>query len=227
MHPYIKLINILLAIFILFIVNKIYNVWKPSEARDLPDEATPAEALIRVPELSGWQTPPRKFYRDIVQKDLFRPERTEWEPPSTPKQEKVSQVTEPKIRVYGIVIYDGLKNAWIKEQQPQKVKADRTRRTRRSRTKKRVQIVRTNKLKKVTEGDSIADWKVSTIKPDAVVLKSGENRKEFHLIEHNDPKTRVIPKQLQIKPTKKKAPRPKPKKPAGKKGSSPARQPGK
>jgi len=120
----------------------------------------------------------------------------------TPKQEKISQVTEPKIRVYGIVIYDDLKNAWIKEQQ-QKVKVNRTRR---SRTKKRTPIIKSDKLKRVTEGDSITGWKVSTIKPDAVVLKLGENSKEYNLIEHNDPKARVVSKHLQVKPSPKKAP---------------------
>ena len=115
-RPYIRVINILLSILALFLVNEIYNLWKPGEAIDFSYVATQTQALVRIPELSDSRIPPRKVYQDIVEKDLFRPERTEWVPPSTPNQEGISQIAEPTIRVYGIVIYDDLKNAWIKEQ---------------------------------------------------------------------------------------------------------------
>jgi len=213
-RPYITVINILLSLLVLFLVNEIYSLWKPGEAKDVSGTTTQTEALVEIPDLRGRRIPPRKTYQHIVEKDLFRPERTEWVPPATPKEEEPSQIGEPKIRVYGIVIYNDLKNAWIKEQL-QKATVNQSRRTSRSgrsSTKNRTQIAKSHKLKKVTEGDSIEGWVVTTIKPDAVVLKSGESSKEFHLIEHNDPKARVIPRHLQVKQPKKKPTRPEPQK---------------
>lgn len=216
-RPYLKAINILLSILILFLVSKIYSVWEASEAREFSATAIQAEALVRVPELSDPQNPPRKIYRDVVEKDLFRPERTEWVPPSMPKQEETPQIAEPDIRVYGIVISDDLKIALVKEQ------AKTVKTVRRGRQSK-LQVVASNKLQKIKEGDSIKGWRVSAIEAETVVLRSGESSKEFHLIEPNDPKARVIPSHLQIKPHKKRAAQPQPEQ-AGSKGRPPVPQP--
>ena len=213
---YIKIINVVLFILVAFLVNKIYNVWKPSEAKDFTSATKEKEVLVPVPKLSNPRNSPRKIYQDIVTKDLFRPERTEWKPPVTPKPEEVP-IAEPKIRVYGIVISDDLRIALVKEEVTTVKMVKRGRR-------RKPKVVKSNKLRKIEEGDSIKDWVVSTIKADAVILKSGESSKEFHLIERNDPKARNIPRHLQIKTDKNKAARRTPKK-SGSKGRPPVRQP--
>jgi hypothetical protein len=190
-RPYIKLINVLLFILVVFLINRIYNIWRPSEAKDFSEPTKERQAVVPVPKLNISKKPPRKAYQNIINKDLFRPQRNEWKPPSIPEQE--IQTTELKIRVYGIVMYDKLKYAWIKEE-VKRVKGSRSRRR-----LKKTKGVKSEKLKKIEEGDSIEGWLVSTIKPDAVILKLGENNKEFHLIEPGDPKRRVLPKRSHIK----------------------------
>ncbi|MBW1678907.1 MAG: hypothetical protein JRJ08_01995 [Deltaproteobacteria bacterium] len=130
---------------------------------------------------------PRKEYQVIVNKDLFRPERTEWQPPSQKEQNTVVSKTTLQLRLYGIVISDDFKYAWIKEEG------------------------RKEKMKKISEGEPLNDWKVITIEPNSISLIRGEETVKYNLIEQGKPKKRTLPKSLTPKKTRPKKP-PKPKK---------------
>ena len=173
----------------LFLVNRIYKIWSPNEYQGFSQAGKKNQTNFSEPKLSVAKKLPRKGYQDIVDKDLFRPERTEWRISAQPEQGIDVAKTTPKINIYGIVISNNYKYAWIKEEGKKE------------------------KIKKISEGESISDWKVSAIEPNCVSLTRGDETVKCNLIEPGKPKKRTIPKALTLKkPTKKFF------KPGGKKG---------
>jgi hypothetical protein len=160
--------------------NKIYQVWTSNKYQQFSQLIKGNTPIFPELKLNESQNLIRKDYQVIVDKDLFRPERTEWKPPDKlEKEEKVSK-ENPKINVYGIVISDNFKYAWIKE------------------------AGKKEKLKKVSEGETITDWKVDGIEPSFISLKKGEEIVKYYLIEPGKPKQRKIPKSLISKKPRKK-----------------------
>ena len=169
---YIILINFFLIILSLFLVNRIYKIWTSNEYQNVTQGTEQKQGPFSEPTLNGSKRLPRKAYQDIVNKDLFRPERTEWQAPVEEKEAQTVTKTAPKIDVYGIVISNSFKYAWIKG------------------------AGKKDKSNKISEGESIEEWKVSAITPLSVSLSKGEESVEYKLIEPGKPKQRTIPKSL-------------------------------
>ncbi|RLA94994.1 MAG: hypothetical protein DRG25_01305 [Deltaproteobacteria bacterium] len=180
---YLFIINFLLIIFNLFLGNKIYQVWTSNKYEQSPKLIKGNAPIFSELKLNESQNLIRKDYQVIIDKDLFRPERTEWKPPAKPTPEKTVSKENPKINVYGIVISDNFKYAWIREANKKE------------------------KLKKVSQGETITDWKVDSIEPDFISLKKGEETVKYYLIEPGKPKQRKIPKSLHSKKPRKKTTR--------------------
>jgi len=172
LRRYIILINFFFIILSLFLANRIYKIWTSNEYQNVARGTEQSHGTFSEPTLNSSKRLPRKAYQDIVNKDLFRPERTEWQAPVQEQESQTITKTAPKIDVYGIVISNGFKYAWIK-----------------GRGKK-------EKNNKISEGESIEEWKVSAITPHAVSLSKGEESVEYKLIEPGKPKKRTIPKSL-------------------------------
>jgi len=187
LRRYLIIINLLLIILSLFLVNKVYKIWKLNEYQDLSRLTKENQTTFSGPKLSDPKKLPRKEYQVIVNKDLFRPERTEWQPPSQKEQNTVVSKTTLQLRLYGIVISDDFKYAWIKEEG------------------------RKEKMKKISEGEPLNDWKVITIEPNSISLIRGEETVKYNLIEQGKPKKRTPTKSLTPKKSRPKKP-PKPKK---------------
>lgn len=188
LRRYIIFINLFFIILSLFLVNSIYKIWTSNEYQLVAEETEQSQESFPEPTLSSSRRPSRKAYQAIVDKDLFRPERTEWRAPVEEKEAQTVSKIAPKIDVYGIVISSGFKYAWIK-----------------GRGKK-------DKSNRISEGESVEEWKVSAITPNAVSLSKGEESIEYKLIEPGKPKQRTIPKSLV------------PKKPASKQVKKPSKK---
>jgi hypothetical protein len=175
---YVIIINVLLIAGSLFLLNRIFRTWG---ADDYPKSAPiKKENVANLPALKINFSPhkSKNDYQVIVDKDLFRPERTEWKSP-TQEGENVSARVPPQIVVYGIVITKASKYVWIQEQG------------------------KIDKLLKIPEGGDINGWKVITIEANAIRVKSGDQILTFNLIQPNKPKTRTIPRpSIQTQPKK-------------------------
>ena len=185
LRRYIIVINFVFIILGLFLGNRIYAVWNPGEdPREGLSTAQKGQTTFSLPALIPPKKPPRKTCQVIMDKDLFRPERTEWRPQTQSTQKVKTARTELNITVYGIVISDDLKFAWIKlEGKKQKVK-------------------------KVSEGESIKGWTVSRIDPEYVELTGGGETVKHNLIKKGEPKPRTAPKSRVTKKPRKKSSKP-------------------
>jgi hypothetical protein len=178
LRRYVIIINVLLIVVSFFLLSKIFRVWAPLESPK--PAAIKKENTANLPALKVSFAPhnPRNAYQGIVDKDLFRPERTEWKSP-TEEGKNVSARIPPQIVVYGIVITKASKFAWIQEQG------------------------KTAKMIKISEGGEISGWRVVTIESNTLSIKNGDQILTFNLIQPGKPKTRSIPKQTLRSPPKK------------------------
>lgn len=170
LRRYVILINFLLIILSLFLINRIYKIWKLKEYQNSSSVTKENQTVFLEPKLIDIQKFPRNAYQFIVNKDLFRPERTEWKPPDQSGGEKSASRPAPVITVYGIVISREFKHAWIQEQS------------------------KLEKIRIISEGEELSGWKVSKIEDNSISVKSGEKVVKYNLIEPGKPKPRVAPR---------------------------------
>jgi hypothetical protein len=168
---YVIIINVLLIAGSLFLLTRIISIWGtdryPKTAslnKEKPTSFLSLNMCFSPPK-------PKNYYQLIVNKDLFRPERTEWKSP-TPEGENALARVPPQLVLYGIVITKAVKYAWIQEQG----KMDR--------------------LIKISEGGEINGWKVINIESNSLSVKNGAQVLTFNLIQPGKPKTRSIPKAI-------------------------------
>ncbi len=169
LHRYVIIINVLLIAVSLFLLSKIFRIWVPLES---PKPAViKKDNAVNLPVLKVGFSPHKSkaAYQIIVDKDLFRPERTEWKSP-TGEGENVPARVPPQIVVYGIVITKASKFAWIQEQG------------------------KTEKMIKISEGGEINGWKVVAIESNNLSVKNNGQTLTFNLIQPGKPKIRSIPK---------------------------------
>ncbi|HPD60558.1 MAG TPA: hypothetical protein PKV48_02200 [Thermodesulfobacteriota bacterium] len=167
LRRYVIIINVLLIAGCLFLANRIVKTWKTDEP--LRSGFVKKEKVMNLTALKVNYPlyKSKNDYQTIVDKDLFRPERTEWKSP-TQEGENAPARVPPQVMVYGIVITQASKYAWIQEQG------------------------KTEKMIKISEGGEINGWKVITIEPDALSVKSGDQVITFNLIQPGKPKTRAV-----------------------------------
>jgi len=171
LRRYVMIINILLIAGSLFILSKIFKIWKTDDYLNLASMKKANAANIPALKVSFAPSNPRNAYKEIADKDLFRPERTEWKSPTKEETDSSSEAS-PKLIVFGIVITSDSKYALIKEQD----------------------IL--GKLIKISEGDEINGLKVIAIEPNAIRVKDGDKTIRYALIQPGKPKTRAIPSKI-------------------------------
>jgi hypothetical protein len=175
LRRYILLVNFCLILASLFLVNRIYEVWKPKAKQSEASQGLKGmRTNVPTLKISDTRKNPRPAYQVIVDKDLFRPERTEWKPDV--EAQKVAAAPSPKLKIFGIVISGGFKHAWIEEEG------------------------KGGKLKRISEGEQISGWKVNSIEFSSLSLVNGNRTENYRLIEPGKPKQRVVPKQLTTPP---------------------------
>ncbi len=192
---YTLILNLFLIVVSFFLVERVYQIWKSDGYQDIDTAAvSETDTLGDTPPRSSMQTrrAPRKEYDVVVEKDLFRPQRTEWAASQQEIQTNTAGTPAKQMRVYGIVIADELRQAWVQEEGKRE------------------------KLQKVSEGDTLDGWKVSKIDFDAVSFSRGDETVTYQLIEPGKPKQRAVPQALvrqAPKPQRVQAPPPRPRPP--------------
>jgi hypothetical protein len=163
-------VNILLALLVVFLGVENYRVWhpvrqKPAVVRQEQKPAPQAERTVAPKTVR-----PKSDYAVVVDSNLFSPQRKEIKP-EEPKKEPL-QLSGPgrKIFVYGVVIAPGYVRALVSNPVPKP----------NERPKKWVKV-----------GDDLADFTVEEIQKDRVILADGTNRYEVFL--HDKEKPRVAP----------------------------------
>jgi hypothetical protein len=177
------LINVVLAVFIVFFGMMSFDVWLKG------DETIPETRSGKSPEkpLQGKgiierAMPPDSAFGIVVEKNLFSSNRTE----SIPEKQKPGPLTisENMIFLYGVIVTGDRKQALISnpESGPEAGK---------SRAKD----------KWIKVGDTFGNFSVADIQKDRIILTDGVNRHEILLYDKNKPARQVIVAEKSAAPT--------------------------
>jgi len=162
---YTLVLNVLFVIASLLLIDRIYGIWTSDDQPTTGSSGIKrGSSGINVPYVSQPNRVQRRAYNVITQKDLFRPERTEWASPTDESGQSASATPAKQLTVYGIIVGTETKEAWVLEEGKQ------------------------GKAKKVAEGDMLDDWRVSRIDPTVVSLTRGSQTVSYNLIEPGKPK---------------------------------------
>lgn len=158
MIPRIWLINVVLALFVLFVGTSAYRVW----TREEPLEAMEPSAELPVPAPEKLQTSERRSLREsaysvIVERTLFTPDRAEFlsETSEVVIEDKPPFVAGRRLNLYGVIVLDDDRKALIDN--PNREPDQPPRRW-------------------VRVGEILGDWTVGAIEPESIVLKEGANK---------------------------------------------------
>lgn len=158
MIPRIWLINVILALCLLFVGSSAYRIW----TREEPLEAMEHSAESPVPTPKEIQTNDRRTLRKsaysvIVERTLFRPDRAEFlsETPEPIIEEKPPLVAGRRLNLYG-VIFEGDDRKALIDNPSQKSGQPR--------------------IKWVRVGQVLENWTVGAIEPESIVLKGGTSK---------------------------------------------------
>jgi len=177
------MINVSLAVLIVFFGLMTYNVWSKG------DNATPEiqtgispEKPLPVKGIVERTMAPESTYGIVVDKNLFSASRTE----SVPEKDKTGppQISEKRIFLYGVVLAGDLKQALISnpdtKPEPGKTKS---------------------KDKWVRVGDTLGNFTVADIRQDRIILAEGANQHEILLFDKNKPVRKTTVAQSSAAPT--------------------------
>lgn len=119
MIPKIWLINLALAVLVVFSGIKAADVWFDDD-RSVLDSKVSERPAERAPEkkISRETMPPETTYEAVLEKNIFSPNRKEYLPPPEPSGEDKPEVEELKIPgkkvvLYGIVLMEGYRKALV------------------------------------------------------------------------------------------------------------------
>jgi hypothetical protein len=200
MFSKIGIINILLACLVVFFVIKTYGVWKTdnyirSEQSVIENTTPHAEKKVVQKRLL-----PDSYYKDVVEKCLFSPDRCEFIPEVSESEPEVAPEKIPgrKIVLYGVVMMKGtamalVSNPEIKTGDPPEIW--------------------------VKAGDHLGDFNVASIQKESILLADGNKHYKIMLYDQSRLKQRSAvaktgsPTVVTTPPTPKRNHSPKPKKP--------------
>jgi len=216
-------INLGLFIIVSLLSFNVYRVWLPIVKGgwevSLPISKRNVSAKEAIPKEEETDKPALYTYDLIADKDLFRPERTEWlpppPPPETSEQPKMEIPQYPeernrpgmkKPRLYGIMIIKDKKSAIMKGSVREEAQK-RTRKVRLGNGEVRdVPLppvpgrVADDKTKTYHIGDEISESQLVDILPDRVVLSKNGEEYELLLRESNTAQNPQIPGQESVPP---------------------------
>jgi hypothetical protein len=200
------LINVVLALFVVFFVFKAYGVWVPgNKERGITEMAK--KTVKRTPKPTGAlnqrKIPAEATYDALMTLNLFAPERKEILPEAAKPDERSKKLSAAeqkniqqyfsKLVLYGLVITNNSAEALVSHPVAKPVIQGRktTIPKNRSRNIKRLTVKQT---KWVKAGDNLGDFKVVSVEPDRVMLKVGDQSYDLLLYDKNNLKKRAAPK---------------------------------
>lgn len=194
-------LNILLVFVSIFLAYEVYEVLRaPAAFRDPPPEAQvrdnkPKETLAILPV-----PPPKIEYNAIGQKNLFRPQRSEWTAPkpeakgeaaklAQEAQAKPGETALDKIRLYGTAIYGNGKKIAILGLPPGQAPSTPG-------------VIPSQKdlqggIRNMHPGDVVAGYRIAEILYDRIVLEKNGEASELLVRDPKKPKARPQPLPLQ------------------------------
>ncbi|MCF8129967.1 MAG: hypothetical protein K9N10_15765 [Deltaproteobacteria bacterium] len=199
-------INIILLFLVCFLGIKAFEVWFHGNTGDKAPElaiesAQPTPKPLAAPD--DRKIPPETTYDALINFNLFSPERTETilaAPTPDAKSKKLSAAEQKNIEqyfssltLYGMVITDDFAEALLSYPVSKSALQSRKAVIPKSRGRNVPRIsAKENKWVKV--GDTLGDFKVEAVKPDRVVLKTGEKSYDLLLYDKENLKKRETAK---------------------------------
>ncbi|HQO77831.1 MAG TPA: hypothetical protein PLG17_04890 [Thermodesulfobacteriota bacterium] len=102
---YTLVLNVLFVIASLLLIDRIYGIWTSDDQPTTGSSGIKrGSSGINVPYVSQPNRVQRRAYNVITQKDLFRPERTEWASPTDESGQSASATPAKQLTVYGIIV---------------------------------------------------------------------------------------------------------------------------
>jgi len=171
MFSKIVIINIMLALVLIFFGFKTYGVWKKGEDVVIGNQKTSKAALHSPKKVAEREILPESYYSAVIERDLFSPERREFLPEVSESEVEAEPQKMPgkKITVYGVVIVDDDVTALISN--PERKSGE-----------KPTRWVRT--------GDKLGDITVVSIEKASILLSDGIQKYRISLYDHAKPQTR-------------------------------------
>ncbi|MCX5822818.1 MAG: hypothetical protein NTY86_04745 [Deltaproteobacteria bacterium] len=176
----IGLINISLAVFVVFFEIMSFDVW--SQGNKPIQEIQPGKSSEKPLPGKGVMertTPPESTYGIVAEKNLFSSNRSEFIPekpkPGPGVEPGPLKISEKMIFLYGVVLMGDNKQALISnpETEPQAGK-------------------KPARDKWVKVGDTMGQFNVADIKKDRIILAEGANTREILLYDKNKPARKII-----------------------------------
>ena len=199
------LINMGLFVIILLLSYNVYTIWSqvltqlksPPVQIELPKRAEPV--VEDEDEEPDYAPSSRMSYSSIVEKDLFRPEREEWQPPPPPEEEEVDvkqsspypqfpgQVPQQEMKkpdLFGIIIIGEANKYAIMQGFTREEQQERTRKIRLGDGSVReVPLpplpgqIKKDKISAYRIGDYVSEAQVVDIQPDMVIMETEEGER--------------------------------------------------
>jgi len=158
MIPRIWLINVILALFVLFVGSSAYRVW----TREEPLEAMEPSVELAVPAVEKIEARERRSLREsaysvISERTLFKPDRVEFLPETSESiiEERPPLVAGRRLNLYGVIILGNDRKALIDNPNREPDQPPR---------------------KWVRVGEILEDWTVGAIEAESIVLNEGSNK---------------------------------------------------
>jgi len=177
MIPKIWLINLALAVLVVFSGIKAADVWFDDDGSVLNSKVSerPAE---RAPEkkISREAVPPETAFEVVLEKNIFSPNRKEYLPPPEGSAENKPEVAElripgKKVVLYGVVLMEGYRKALVTNLEKKGKERD---------------------VLWIREGEAYGDFKVSRIEKDKVFLEGNGQEYEIALYGDDKPQRQAV-----------------------------------
>lgn len=177
MIPKIWLINLALAVLVVFSGIRAADVWFDDDGSVLNSKVSerPTE---RVPEkkINREALPPETAYEGVLEKNIFSPNRKEYLPPPEASAENKPEVAElripgKKVVLYGVVLMEGYRKALVTNLEKKGKERD---------------------VLWIREGETFGDFKVSRIEKDKVFLEGNGQEYEIALYGDDKPQRQTV-----------------------------------
>ena len=171
MFSKIVIINIMLALVLIFFGFKTYGVWKKGEDVVIGNQKTGKAALHSPKKVAEREILPESYYSAVIERDLFSPERREFLPEVSESEVEADpqKMAGMKIALYGVVMMDDDVTALVSN--PDKKTGE-----------KPTRWVRT--------GDKLGNVTVVSIQKESILLSDGTQKYRISLYDHAKPQTR-------------------------------------
>jgi hypothetical protein len=168
------LINVSLAVFIVFFGIKTFDVWSQGDG-PIPEMRISKNPEKPVPEKKVMERtmPPDSNYAIVAEKNLFSSNRLEFIPEK--QKQGLLKISEKQIFLYGVIVLGDRKKALISNPDPGPEVGKQL-----------------AKDKWVTLGDTIGTFKVADIQKDKIILTDGANSHEIFLYDKSKPARQVV-----------------------------------